>query len=192
MTKSKKIPFENLSKDDQRRTLAKDCLAQIEAKEFKIDTRSYINVRVNEKFLKANIGKQVNKIIPELKCEVCAKGALFLSHINRFNDCKIADESEHFLAGIDELQNDDETAPIYKRLRGIFSALQLDMIETAFEQRVCEDSTKKLSLYYNDGWRDPYPSRLGQKCRDFSKLENPTQRLKEILENIIINGKFKP
>ncbi len=85
-----KTQFEKLSKAEKRVQLAKDVIKQIGAKKF-IPTRgAYLensNSDLNSDiFSEKDYGKQVNELLKNKKCKVCALGSAFVAGVLRAND----------------------------------------------------------------------------------------------------------
>ena len=161
--------------------IAKDVLANIKAKKIIGSTGSYIG----EKLVNAiNYAADNSTNLVELKsvlnktmtkgagCEVCALGSMFVSLIDKKNSCKISDAYD--------LARDSEIFD--NRLLTAFSNDELNIIETAFEgsgfDQCCFDSQENEQIARIAGmWGD--------------EIENDTERLKAIMENIVKNkGEF--
>jgi hypothetical protein len=172
-----------LTKAEQRVQISKDALKWIKKENVKVkESSGYFYISKGEEQLK--IGTDLNKYLKKIKCDVCAKGALFLSHVDRFDNCKI----QPSYPGSEDANTDfDDEDDIKQRLSKQFSELQLDMIECAFEKKVLTDSTQKLGQSYN-------PSKIAQECIKFGKqYKKPYDRLEAILKNIVKNkGTFIP
>ncbi len=106
--------------------------------------------------------------------------SIILGHIERFNACKIQRFGSHV-----NFENGTTESSIKTRLKGIFSALQLDMIEAAFEKAVIVNGNA-LGAYNQ-------PTLKAIKCIEFGKqYPKQDERLVAILKNIIKHGSFKP
>jgi hypothetical protein len=117
----------------------------------------------------ANEGDDLQKIIADQLCFGCAKGALFLAHVRRFDGVKVrrtytGDFSPDARGG--------------DALRDYFSKNELDSIEDAYE---CSSprsrSDAELAFYLK------YPG---------ASVKRRTARLIAICKNIIKHGNFKP
>lgn len=171
------VPFNRLSKTNQRIALAEDVIKQIKVKKYYASRGTYFQQNAIQKMALYNglkLKDELNKILPELECECCAKGSLFLSHITKTNNCSVRNI----------ISNVDFNLRISKRLNNLFTQLQLDLIETAFEMKVIKDYSGKL--YQNEG--------LIEKAINFGeKYANSNNRLIGIMKNVIKNkGIFKP
>ena len=178
--------FKDLTEKQQRVRIIKDAIAQIKLKNFKISTGNYLKfpVGTDGNTYYPTDTESIQKTLTERKCECCAKGAVFAACVLNVNK----------VYGKDDYGNEDFQK---KKLRKWFKPLELDMMETAFEGRVCEDSTDKLQAQTGaeDYWGDQEwePTGLGKECIKFgSKYKNPRNRLMAILENILEFGTFKP
>lgn len=169
--------FNRLSKAAKRVALAKDVLEQIKAKRYSPTSGVYVEVNATEaaeEFGLSNLDDlEANKALLTgmASCTVCAKGALFMSHVMKTNDCTI-----------DQANNSDDSDSIGDRLDDIFDRDQLDLIESAFER----DSNHCSGTDNSDD--------LVDKAVDFGyKYSNSDKRLIGIMNNIIKNkGIFKP
>lgn len=172
-------PWNELTKAEKRVRIAKDALAQIRTKKVEVQSGTYCDIFSN----KLKEGSQLNKILPTLEadsCTVCAKGALFLAHVDRFNKLKIEDNGA-FSAN---------NSQIIDRLKGIFSIGQLDTIEAAFEMGVTQDAEHILW----DHSTAVEETELAKRAIAFGEeYSDDLDRLVAILENIIENkGTFIP
>lgn len=166
--------FEKMSKTKKRIEIAKDCLLRIKIKQFDLSTRGYT---INGIFQYGKYNQSVKDVVNSKKmpeCSVCAKGLMFLSYVGRVNDC-ILDEVE------DSTYYESKTMT---KLNEIFSMVQLDLIETAFECSVIHDE-----YYYNNRYRKLFDQSIIY-AKQFNSREG---RLISICKNIIKNnGKFDP
>ena len=172
------IAFSRLPQWKQRMEIAKDVILQIKAKKFVAEEGIYLNIWTTDKGEQREglFSMQANKAIKEklATCNVCAKGALFMSHIMKTNHCTV-----------NELKHKRERNYI-ERLK-MFSQGQLDTIECAFEKSAIYDRENILTGY--DGNYTP----LGLRAKEFSTSSDDNIRLIKIMNNIIKNkGTFKP
>lgn len=160
--------WSEMTPSEKRVTLAKDVISQLKKEKLNACSGTYLmidnldNVEVNE---------QLNKVLKKQgTCEVCAKGALFISHIMRNNHFTIADY--HSFS-----KTDNEK--IKERLGSLFSLPQLELIEKAFEGENVDNDLKDGTLIdLADEFHDNY--------------KDDTERLIAIMQNIIKNkGTFK-
>ena len=106
--------------------------------------------------------------VKELKnnCSVCARGAMLLSRIDKFNKLTWSDVW-------------DSQSATSKGLKDIFTEHELSMIENAFERNMINGS------YANNDLTQKLVSavKFGKKCSDDNK-----KRLVQIMQNIIYNN----
>ena len=112
--------------------------------------------------------KYITKLVSNKRpCTVCAKGALFLSSIRKYNNCSISDAV-----------NLDKNAS--EKMRQFYGKANADLIEAYFER----NDPNSIDVHidnprYGMSWSDGY--------------DNDTERLVLILENVAKNrGIFKP
>lgn len=162
--------FQNLSDAKKRVAIAKDALEQVLAKKYKVKTGQYVT------FLGSGspVAKSEELDVPvacnlqDVKCQVCARGALFVSALRK--DASIGPE---YISNDENLGNDD----IQMTEDQYFSREQLDLIESAFEvDQFCDDAPEEMAMA-----AELYGRSLGNK----------DERLVAILKNIIRNkGEF--
>lgn len=159
--------------------IAKDVIKQIKARRLRIGNAGYyVNGEIPPN-CGIQVGDQVQEHIPLLrrKCDVCAKGAIFLSYVELKNQVTFLPENFHDRCG-DPAHRivDFDGADICENLGGAFSRESLDLIEMAFE---------RCNLWLSDKSKAAYD--LG------SRYKTPGKRMIAICENIIENkGVFKP
>lgn len=167
--------FKDLTIRGQKMRIVKDAIQQINERTFTPKHGSgYFNL--DGYYGHTSIQKLLK--IKDFHCEGCAKGAIFASCVLNVNRVKTSDDytSENFQK---------------RKLRKWFDPLELDMIETAFENGVVIDSTN--TLLETDSSYNCSRSELGNSCIKFgSRYKNPKTRLLAILNNILENGQFKP
>lgn len=172
--------FNELTRREQKMKIVKDAIFQInkglitpsEGKYFEFKKISTYEQLGEENSLQVLL-KRGNK------CVACAKGSLFASCVINVN--KVGRSYD-----VDEEEFQKE------KLKKWFSALELDMIETAFEGRVVTDSKGRLEEGGN-AWTFADVTQLGQKCISFGEqYKSVKNRLLVILENIKKFGKFTP
>ncbi len=170
-----------LTKIEQKRVdIAKDALSQVKAEKYTVlSSNGYVESGKLEDIINKALdscelftGKKAEDV--ELKtyidtaikiapCEVCAKGALFLSSIRKFNNFSLAEARD---SGLNESAS-------YK-IQEIFGEENADRIEEYFEKN---DPT--YGENYENQWSDKYP--------------DDKDRLIAILKNVIANkGTFIP
>lgn len=155
-----------------RKSIARDVIKQLKAETF-IAESTYGDISFRHK-TEVQTGTQLKKFIKKgAKCEVCGIGALFLSYIRKYNNVTI---NEAAARGRDcsnygfnmshmswEYTAEIDRALIEKKMKGIFSIKELDVIEKAFE---CQNEFWDVGPYYQE------------------------DRLIAICKNIIKNGRF--
>lgn len=155
-----------LTKPQMRVAIAKDVLAQIKAKRFKIINATYWKVKG------ANDSQRINQdFLIEKKpvCKVCALGSAVISGIKLFNEVETSDNSG----------NDGETTKILGKW---FSESQMALIEDAFEGPY-DSNTCLLSD------NNPNEEAVAFGCQ----FPNRTDRAVAIFKNVIKNnGVFRP
>jgi hypothetical protein len=134
----------SLTKAEKRVLIAKDVLELLDAGKFKAKTgNGYF--KTNKRISSGNINFPLEKILKTTKeCEVCALGALFYAHVNRFNQIKANDlglvKGDILYCGWD-----DATSNLSK----YFFREQLHNIERDFEKdgspgRIANDKLSKI------------------------------------------------
>jgi hypothetical protein len=179
--------FSKLSKADKRISIAQDVIEQLRMKKYKANAGDYVQFRKDNDscYLGSHVEgesslKEIffgkNKI-KNLTCNVCAKGALFMSHVHKVNKFQVDDLTNNINTDTNE----------YDKLTEIFTGDQLELIEAAFEgynhpKKVMEDNKDPV---YN--YRDKVIGKSKAKNED-----DDTIVLKAICNNIIKNkGTFK-
>lgn len=179
--KKLKIPFSKLSRSEKRVAIAKDVIEQLKIGVIGARKGVYLNLEIPYSSPISNLlqigNKQLNKsmINGDVKCEVCAKGALLACHILKTNHITVSQAAKMDYEG-------DPDIYIRNRLAKIFSQNQLDLIEAAFETWVVADENRYLQSPYGA------PTGIAKKAVEFGKnYENTTERLIAIMKNIIKN-----
>lgn len=161
--------FESLTLKGQKMRIVKDAIAQIIAKKFIAKSANYLQL------IKGDFSTDSLQTIlksENLKCECCAKGALFASCVIETNKVNIKQDygKEYFQKN---------------KLKKWFDLSELDLIEMAFEGVSVIDSNNIL----HDINRNPTELYLKGK-RFYRKYKSNKTRLLAILNNILENGKF--
>lgn len=170
-----KKKFDKLSKTKQRLAVVQDVLDRIKLGQFKAKAEHFVtNLETNDELYKE---VQVSELLKSTstKCEVCAKGGLFMSYIGIVNSYEI----ESWRTSVGSPDNDKREM---KLLSKIISPKQLSLIETAFE-----------GILYRS-WNEALSNEEYTKCRNFnSKYVTAEERLKAICQNMLKHdGIFKP
>ena len=184
MTKEK---WKSLTKAEKRVFIAKDVIKQIGKKKIIAkNTNGYYSTTEFQEAFDKLAGKEILTTKVELQtvfkntkqCTVCAQGALLLSDILQRNRCKISYE---------DFDKIDEREFIKSRLRSYWSQLQLELIETAFEESIMRYMIPGLNIKLYDE-----AAYFGIKTNTSGNY-NADKRLVAIMKNIIKNkGTFKP
>lgn len=172
-----KKEFDKLSKKKQRLAVVQDVLDRIKLGQFKPKAKQFVGQ------LKTSVEledvEQVSEILKSLdtKCEVCAKGGLFMAYVGIVNCYERKTYTNTIGNGIGQENNSTEM----KMLSKVFSIKQLNLIETAFEKFAYDWNVAELS-------NEEIYSAIS-----FGKIHNTQEkRLKAICNNIIKNeGEFK-
>jgi hypothetical protein len=175
-----------MSNAEKRVEVAKDTLLRIEMKQLDAYTGSIIHYLgdVKEKYGESGIQDVINTD-SKFTCQVCAKGAMFMSYVGRVNKMEFCEINTG---------NYGESS-VHTKLGEIFSLEQLALIELAFEG-------EQYLKYLNDE-DDTYgiaPENIILSDNEYNQAglfhnsyTNVDYRLVAICENIIDNeGTFKP
>lgn len=177
LVRKKKITKVPLTKAQRAVAVAKDIIKQLKLEKLNL-AHAYCEGTFDTPLSPdADAQKHIGTI--QKVCRVCAIGAAFLSHIRLYDDMRIADLQLPLYEGA-ELNHPNyigvEREQIVRKLRGTFTARQLDMIEDAYETSYC-------------GLRDAHT-----KSEKFGvQFGTSNEKLTAICKNIIKNdGVFKP
>lgn len=184
--KREKDEFKKMSAADKRVAIAKDVIAQINLETYKPQKGTYVDIHETDK---ANEIDNVDEKPADLmmsqgmvQCTVCAKGAMFMSHIRKdAGSCTI-----------EEAQEGQDEDVIEDRLEDLFGEKQLDLIEAAFEK----DDSFYSEVHEEDCFDDEYnpiDGNVAEKAQKWGrKYTTDQKRLVAIMRNIIKNeGTFK-
>lgn len=161
---NEEIPFEQLSQKEQRIAIAKDVIAQIEAKQI---------IPQTGKFVYYGLIHESGTIRRMKECEVCALGALVASTLEKGKSSKSL--REYFNDNTFNTTHPREARTnIHTILAPYFSSDQLDEIEASFEVTASYAITRT--------WRTEKASVMFDK-----NYLPPNERLKTIMQNIIDN-----
>lgn len=198
----KNVSFSRMSEAQKRVSIATDVIEQLTAGKINAENGHYIwGVDYSHDQWK---NKEMQQLLQEepITCSACALGSMLYCEVLKRDKFKMPRDGK--LGAISR-------RAITKRLSNYFSALQLDMIETAFEGNVIKDTTRALLSRKRDEDDAKIPTALGKKCIKFGEsfggaMGNDSSwcdnidfeghsdiRLKGIMQNIIDNkGTFKP
>jgi hypothetical protein len=188
--------FAAASAAEKRVLIAKDVLAQIAAKKFKVRSGTWVNLLDNNKLTIPTVAPESIGLPKDFKtidqkdsirelflenttvksCECCALGAMFMSCTLYNNKTTVRDFDNETYDFVDSV----EDRSFSNGLAGFFSPEQLKLIEVAFE---C-----------GHGGFDPDEVTKGSHAAEWGDYyKNDKDRLVAIMKNIIKNdGKFVP
>lgn len=161
--------FSKMSKLEKRIVLAKDVIAQIEAKRYTARLGTYLDIRDKkvERYTEDSLLDKSKIGEKNIVCEVCAIGSLFVSNAILSNK-KLTDDDDKMLSS----------------LRNIFSKKEMRTLEYLFEGRDIDDMFEAKTHKNIQIKKDIAKYRVGQRGAE--------QRLVNIMQNIIDNkGNFK-
>lgn len=164
-----------MTAQEKRISLAKDVIAQLEAKCITAMNSQYCNIQFAEELDET---LQVNQVLDKVtSCDVCLKGALFITDVINRNHCTIGEVGNEKVSW---------NRVISKRFADVFTQDQLDLMEVAFEGDIVQEGD------YLGTWIEP--TDIGQAALDFyDSNKNPDIMIIEILQNLIENdGEFIP
>lgn len=163
--------FQEATRAEKRVIIAKDCITRIKLEQLIANKGKVFISEILPR--EGNIKNIINES-SDFQCNACAKGGLLMSYIGRINNLDFCDISTSDGCSKVESRKD------LKKLKGIFTELQLDLIEAAFEGDLYnnqESSNKKKEENYKAFFR---------------KYTSSSNRLIAICQNIIDNkGTFK-
>jgi hypothetical protein len=170
-----------MSLREKRVAIARDVVKQVKSKELVARNGFYVNQSSRRLVNGQPDDKQVNEILIEknIRCEVCARGAMFIAGLKRFNNLKVKD-----------IKDRDFNYTIREEYESsFFETHQLVLIERVFEARAFPN-TEKLRGFV--GYYHPKICRAASKYRqelsrsgDFGRTAN---LLIGIAKNIILNN----
>lgn len=173
--------WEQMSRKQRRIAVAEDVIANIYAKRLRVRTGSYVNPDSSYNLdALLEFGFTNEQIMEKLKekCTVCAKGALMICKVAKFNNFDLMGE---------DINNWDGNKTI-EVLDDAFDKEELDQIEAAFEGN--PEYLDECDDYLDDDDEDRFDKDYGHWRRNFPDAED---RLLAIAQNIVDNdGTFKP
>jgi len=185
-TKKKK-----LTKAQMRVAVAKDVIAQLKSKKLIAKAGTYCDLHTA--IMPEDRDRQVNEVLKNKTCSVCALGGIFVAQVNRFNDLKVCDvpnlryRFDNGSYGENTLYDDQ----IRGYIRKVFTPIQMSLIETAFEGRVILDDALDGSESYYEG-SSKFQQAEGMYF-DGGRNISDKERMILIMQNIIDNeGTFIP
>ena len=169
--------FNQLSSNDKRVQIAKDCLIRLTSNQFNMKGGNFFktdafqlnyDTGLDDGAWKFDVQKEINK--PEMECTVCAKGGLFLSYVGRVNNVCV----------IPNINNIGDSN--HEKLLELFSSRQLAMIEFAFEGSQCLHKDENgFEIEFTD-------DELEKLLNFYLKDTSDTDTMIAICNNIIENG----
>jgi|SRR6185369_5172464 len=178
------VSFGKLSKAEKRVAIAKDVLKWIKTGVAKAETGTYFRIPQldgdeginSELFGNLELRDIIEK--NQLKCTVCAKGAIFLSSLMKRNNFTL-----NMLSSYGEVRGQE----CCDRVSDIFTRTQLDLIEDAFEGTYETSDGVDYWNTYDDG----YSNKDKAIKKFYEKYTTDEGRLVAIMNNIIKNkGEF--
>ena len=186
-TKTKK----KLTKTQMRVAVAKDVIAQLKSRKLIAQAGTYCDLGTS--IFPEDKDRQVNEVLKDKTCTVCALGGIFVAQVNRFNDLKVC-EVPNLRARFDNGSCGETTLyddQIRDYIRKVFTPTQMSLIETAFEGRVMLDNKMKWDESYYEA--SPKFQRAEGMYFDGGKNIADKERMILIMQNIIDNnGTFVP
>lgn len=168
-TATKKLS--QLSDVQKRIAVCKDVIANIQAAQLNVVPNNGYIVGLNMELEDSDVIHHMLPLIKK-KCEVCARGAMMICKIDKFNSCNYIN------------LNDVEQSDTAEQL-DFFEEDQLNLIETAFELSDMSDGYGRYN--YNHSKETIDAIKFGE---DF---DDPSDRLMAIMQNIVDHkGEFKP
>jgi hypothetical protein len=167
--------FLNLPINEKRIAIAEDVIAQIRQQKFKAERCTFTDI--GNIVLPEGDGSSMQNVLLKTQehCEVCARGAIFLSTIRKSNKCSVKDYLNN------EDYNSRNPNKIEKRY---FSPETLLSMEKIFEQHFSK-FTKTEEKMYNFLVEKYEDSMLSFSFADFTLVG----MMRNIIEN---NGQWKP
>jgi hypothetical protein len=165
--------YEKMSRTEKKVAIAKDVIAQIKAKKLKVASGyGYVvgDLIDDLDVLKKYLPSQEIACKMQKECSVCARGAMMLSRVAKFNNYE-------FTASMSKIGIDNEDT--FDALKDAFTQHELDIIECCFEGWICGNLTDEdIEDYDIDKW---------------SNIEDDEDRLMAIMQCIIDHkGVFRP
>ena len=177
-----------MSSPEDRVAIAKDVIKALDTKRLVASSGAYLEFVGINAFFEENMESDARDALKDRQCEVCAKGALLVAAIDRFDECKLSDiysQEEHASAGV---VIDGPSSSSKKFLSRFFDEDQLALMEIAFEGScyVSHDTTA-LHKWYCSG--SGYEGSPVQHAEDFYHgFDCIESLLRGIMQNVIDNG----
>ncbi len=120
--------FDKLTPSERRVAIAKDVIEQVEGGRYWASSGNWCNMYEPKKchtLMASEEGQELQPVINEANCAVCALGAVFASAVGLYDNCKVTGSMRTGLMNM---------ADLYKLLSNHFEASQLVAIEIAYER----------------------------------------------------------
>lgn len=194
---AKNAAFANMTPEQKRVAIAQDVIAGLRSRRLVAEAGTYISTDlnrgcVNESSISEN-GISVQDVLKDIPvCNVCAKGAMFVSMVERFNQVYYKPEDGENAEDVYESDvvffYDGGNDMMYE-LEKYFSREQLDLIEAAFEAWDNIDLRLKA-----ENWRSPQNIDAAYEAvGKITAIPSARNRMIAIMENIVLNnGTFLP
>ncbi len=186
---AKNVKFKKATAAERRVMIAKDVITALEQKTIRSVSGNWVKTH-DQLFKEETLDKfwdgdakiietiektQISDAIKNVKCDVCALGALFVCGVRRFNKITFGKLSDEVFGGTEAGEFEHEHLDYF--LKGYFSESQLSLIEIAFE--------KGMGAYIATSNKENLAMRMFKG--------SPKIRMIGIMKNIIKNkGQFIP
>ena len=178
----KPVKLNSLSPTKRRIAIAEDVIAGLRARRLEATPGTYVsgNVMIQPDGKDQNFGDGIKScelqevLATQMKsCEVCAKGAMFIAAVEKFDKVKLVD----IHVGDNPLGRFSDDDSICDHLENYFSRAQLDLIEAAFEGDTMDIEVETEECQIAMAYQYRYPDHA--------------DRMTAIMKNIVMNnGKF--
>jgi hypothetical protein len=205
---SKKVlakPYSRMTKAERKVAIAKDVIANLHIMTVKshfgyiVEEGDKINIPVLREF---GIDDQLIARKAKEKCTVCARGAMMLCKIDKFNHftfdkCTSGSSWSNPAENFDDITQDDTSAA----LADAFSTEELENIEACFEVCIADNKEDEFENDYNydnyyggfSGGKSSYDKAYDKYQKHWEAIDDDKDRLMAIMQNIIDHkGEFKP
>jgi len=152
--------------------IAKDVLKHLKRRKFTASLGKYTEIDGEIKFDKS---LSAQKIVKNAKvCNVCAKGAITLAWVEKFNNANASIFSA----------SDTEISSMPKDMVEIFGQPLLDALETAYEGKAYSTTAHSIPLAFENYF--PNCSRFNKDTDEITR----TEKIEALMNNIIRNKGF--
>lgn len=178
--------FKKLSKGQKAILVAKDVIEQIKLKNYDVEmARGYLDIDFDDTEVNSSDSARDCLIANKLACEVCARGAAFLSAV-KFKNKLTVDEMDSMQ--FDTVDHGEGLNQATEFMADIFSVIEQELIESTFEESIGQSEVVKGTCY---GWIISARN-YGEHMR-FSRDSDLTvagDRLIKLMRNVIVNGGY--